>query len=179
MSEAWVNDNGTWRKPTETWVNHNGTWTKAAEAWVNDNGTWRSVFGGIDFSNMTNSFTTTGLFNVSTHADFNTDGTVTMTAAIGGAQARGSWYTNGAFAGRGDDYEIRMDINSGVAESSDSTGTWLSLNTNRSWGVERSIVGTDTLNCTVTIRLANNSSTEKSETLIITATKEFEPGGEP
>jgi hypothetical protein len=82
----------------------------------------------------------------------------------------GEWYTQ-LIAGIGAGYEIQVAVNSGTTPSGSAVGSFLSLNTARSWSLTRSTAGTTTCNATVTIRVAGGGATVATMTLVLTATR--------
>lgn len=75
-------------------------------------------------------------------------------------------------------YEVYCAVNStsgnGLDAGSASTATWLALSTNREWFCNRTTVGTDNANITISIRY-NGGSTLDSGTYDLTATKNSSP----
>jgi hypothetical protein len=90
---------------------------------------------------------------------FNADGTVDRQQSYGSSSAGrveiGKWADPGG-SGVGNDYEVRVSSLSGNTEdySGNSTNTWLSLSTDRFFGVWEFAVKNVSLTMTVEIRLA-------------------------
>lgn len=59
------------------------------------------------------------------------------------------WLTGG---GTGANYEIRMSTSTGATNTGDARDTWLSLSISRSWGLDRSALGSVTFTGTLEIR---------------------------
>jgi hypothetical protein len=83
---------------------------------------------------------------------FANDGTYTGAGGISGFS--GNWVTPTSYAG--DDYEIRMTVNSGTTPAGSATGSWLGLGTTRAWSLTQITAGTKTANVTIEIRRASS-----------------------
>lgn len=84
----------------------------------------------------------------------------------------GQWASTEPSSGVGDDYEVRLTVNSGSNPSSGpSVSTWLALSTQRQWDLEAT--GTDTSlsgNWTIEIRDTATSTVQDSATFAISST---------
>lgn len=113
------------------------------------------------FAGATVSFTVGDVVDSQVDPDFSiagvsffNDGTYTGTGNISGFS--GNWIAPTSAAGN--DYEIRMTVNSGTTPSGSATGSWLGLGTSRIWTLSQSGVGSLTANVTVEIRRASSGS---------------------
>lgn len=97
------------------------------------------------------------------------DGDVTIVGTLSGTPGAGDWVLprNAAI---GDDYEVRLTVNSGVTPAGSATGSWLALTSDRAWSHTRITVGTTTGNYTVEIRDTLTSTVQASVTFNMTAT---------
>ena len=87
----------------------------------------------------------------------------------GGTVALENWITPTSFAGA--NYEVQATVNSGSL-SSGTTGSWLALNTTRTWTVSRSTTGVSTCNLTIEIRRASDSVVLDTVTIALQAARD-------
>lgn len=79
-----------------------------------------------------------------------------------------------AAADVGDDYEVRLTVNSGASPThGNTTGTWLALSAARYWWLNRSTLGTSTAEWLIEIRDVATQTLQDSDTFSISATKAF------
>lgn len=115
-----------------------------------------------------------------TVADVEASGTATASityesdgglSSVGNDSAVGSatWLVNSV---TGSDYEIRVLVTSGTFSTGISTGSWATLNTDRTWTVSRASLGTKTCTATVEIGLVGTSTALDTATITLTATVE-------
>jgi hypothetical protein len=76
-------------------------------------------------------------------------------AGLGTGTSVGNNWFSPTTSAAGDNYWIRLTVNSGTSPSSGTTGTWLQLNTNRSWDWVVSV--NITITADVTIQIASDS----------------------
>ena len=117
------------------------------------------IFAGVSIATV--SFTTSAVEDLEVDPSISTvtvtfanDGTYTGSGGVSGFS--GNWIDPTSAAG--DDYEIRMSVNSGTTPSGASTGSWLGLGTSRIWLLTQSGVGAKTANVTVEIRKASGAT---------------------
>lgn len=89
--------------------------------------------------------------SASASVSFGTDGSISLTG--GGSQ---SWFSPNV-AGVGASFWVRATLNSG-AVSSGTTGSWLQLNSSRSWTCNRTGIGAISANLTIEIALDSGGS---------------------
>ena len=85
-------------------------------------------------------------------------------------------YTGGVYStlevwllsGVNSDYESRVTVNSGSLTSG-TTGTWQVLSSSREWIINRTLVGTSSVNLTVEIRRASDAVVLDAATINMTA----------
>jgi len=83
---------------------------------------------------------------------FANDGSYSGTGNVSGFS--GNWIS--PLTAAGNDYEIRMTVNSGSTPGGATTGSWLALGTTRIWTFSQVVVGFTTANVTVEIRKASS-----------------------
>jgi hypothetical protein len=81
------------------------------------------------------------------NVSFGTDGACSTASDLG---SLADWWTRAPIVGIGASYWIRCTVNSGSVTGS-ATGSWLQLNSVRSWGITRTVIGTATANLTIAI----------------------------
>lgn len=79
----------------------------------------------------------------------------------------GYWVVPRSAAGAA--YEARVTVNVGTL-STGTSGSWLALDTTRSWTVAQTVIGTKTANITLEIRKASTGVVLATATIDITAT---------
>lgn len=166
-----INVSGTWKEVTEKHVNVSGTWKEITNGYVNVSGTWKEFFSSsfldpdLDGTTETYSHTGTGGAGGDCRIQVDTDGDIYQKGGLDTKQD--DWLLSG---GTASEYEVKADVVSGTVDVGDSTGTFLALTTDRQWGVQESALTTDTLELTITIRHATNTSDSISFTAELSAT---------
>lgn len=93
---------------------------------------------------------------------------ITVSTGGGGTVDVGDWITPRSAAGA--DYECFVTVDSG-ALSSGTTGSWLALNTTRTWTLDQTSLGTSTCVFGLQIRRASTGSVLDSTTVTLEAEK--------
>lgn len=127
-----------------------------------------SVGVNVDISNQTISDFAIATNDARASYQLRSDGSVWELLLQGGNSELEKWIDPDSAAPG--DYEVRVTVNSGSLDIGDSTGIWLALTSNRSWGCEVTGIGTSTANITVDIRLG--SLTVASAVITLDATVE-------
>ena len=131
-------------------------------------GTSASVTVTFDLATYPCSDTDVGLASASFAAQ--NDGDVTYT--LFGVTQTQEWTPDAKASGNGDDFEIRLVVNSGTTPTGSAVNTWLAMTSSRSWIISRSTSGTTSSNCTVEIRPAGGGSVLDSATVTWSVTVE-------
>jgi hypothetical protein len=96
------------------------------------------------------------------------DGDIHVSSSIGTYFDVSDWVTPTSAAGA--DYECRATITSGTfTTGSSASGSWLALDTTRTWFVERTTVGVKTCIFTLEIRRTSDGTVLDSATIEVTA----------
>ena len=98
----------------------------------------------------------------------NSDGTTSATTNPSGTENTPDWAIP-AFAGVGNDYEVRATVQSGSTPSTGTVNSWLALSSNRSWSNQTNSNELRTTQLLMEIRPAGGGSTLSSGTVTITA----------
>jgi hypothetical protein len=158
------NVSSTWKDLTG-WVNVSGTWKKAA-IWQNVSGTWKKITSLISASLPGSMYSTDLVFS----------GTATGEVRL---LSSGAWDERNGSSGTWIDgvnpasaYECYFTVSSGTL-SYGTAGTWLSLATTRSWGVQQSSIGYKSVTGTLQIREASSGTVLASCGVTLEATYEI------
>lgn len=137
------------------------------EGWVGTSGGNKQFFEGevVALSDATVSDTVGDPANASATYTLDNNGTVTKTLTSG-TTVLGSWITPNGSAGAA--FECRATIVSGSV-SSGTTGSWLTLDTDRSWSRTQGVLGTSTVVLTVEIRRVSTGDVLATATITIEA----------
>lgn len=161
--DHYVDDSGTIRETQRVYVDDAGTVREIQRIYVDDAGTIRLVFQNavvsISDTNVNRTVTTPSTATASYSLE--NDGDI----AVNGADD-GDWITPKAAAGA--DYECRATVLSG-SFTSGTFGSWLALNTTRTWTLVRSTIGTSTASMTLEIRRASDGTVLDSATINFSA----------
>lgn len=98
----------------------------------------------------------------------NRDGSVSFAGNT--SDAGYDWYIPGSGGTPGDNYEVKLDVDSGDAPTTGTTGSWLALTANRSW-IWTTGAGPASLSagCTLSIRNASTGVVADTCTLTVLA----------
>lgn len=107
--------------------------------------------------------------NAAATLQLDADGDITGQTDLLGLHDVGDWIIPKAAAGG--NYECRLTVNSGSVDIG-STGSWLSLSSNRAWSQSQVGVGESTANVTLEVRQASSGVVLDSQTFDFFATVE-------
>ena len=140
-----IRDGGQWKTVNKLHVRDGGQWKEVKRAWVRDGGQWKQFYDSavaapdflIEFGVTAFDFGSGG-FATATLQLFR-DGSRQDTAANSSGNTitnpSNQWAEGSPLASNfGDDYEIRATLVSGTLTGG-TTGSWLRMNTTRSWQV--------------------------------------------
>jgi len=141
---------GVWKTVSPPSVRVAGTWRTVAAGWVRVSGTWRQFYGGSSLAaSVPAGSYTHNVAGVPTDCNFVFIDTGSWSVNDNLSQT-GVWKTG---TGTGADYQVRWTTTSGSLDTGGS-GTWNTLNANRTYGVTMNSPGTKTCTGTVEIRQA-------------------------
>lgn len=149
---AHVGVSGAWKQVASLAVGVSGAWKTVASGWVGVGGVWKQFYASLVIA-LPATITENKLVAFPGTANatmaFNSDGTY----AAGDGTPSGNWATPGS-VGIGTGYDIRWSTVSGTLTTG-TAGTWQSLSSNRTYGRDRSGVGSAQAVGTVEIRDAS------------------------
>lgn len=176
-----VKDGGTWRELLEAHVKVSGTWQAIQEGWVKVSGTWQQFYSAVALSisatsSMSASVQSDSEITVRGTIVIRRNGTVSWTSSHdvnGGFVAP---WADPTFSDVGDDYEARLTVNSGTSpDGGNSTGTFHTLSSDRSWWWESNTLTGKQANVTLTVRKISDTGTSASDTFDISVLRQIEP----
>jgi hypothetical protein len=168
MPDMHVRVGGAWKKVNRIWVRVGGVWKETNNAYVRVGGAWKKFFQNAVFSLSWGDLHDIRVNTTSTVIlTIQRDGDVAISANTFGAPGADDWIVpRGATVG--DNYEVRLTVNTGSTPSGDTSGSWLAINTDRTWQWAQASAGTTEANVTVEIRPTGGSAVV-SNTFNVTA----------
>lgn len=168
QADTHIDDSGTVRKAQRVYVDDSGTVREIQRIYVDDGGTVRLVFQNvvINIADGSASRTQTSPATATASYSLESDGDLVVNLSD-----VGDWITPKSAAGA--DYECRATVLSG-SFTSGTFGSWLALNSTRTWTLQQSGVGNTTASMTLEIRRASDGAVLDSATLNFSAT--VDPG---
>lgn len=165
-----VNVSGVWKEITDPQVNVSGVWKDILEGWVNVSGVWKKFYDRVVVACTPDSFSQVAFSPSSATVSFTfqRDGDLVVSGIPNPLIDADDWITPRS-ATVGDDYEIRVTLDSGVSLDSGTVGSWLALSSNRTWTQTRVSTGNDVSNITIEIRRAASGSVLLSKAVSVTA----------
>jgi hypothetical protein len=132
-----VNVSGVWKEITDPQVNVSGVWKNIDEAWVNVSGVWKQFYQRYALQLGVTSLGDLNLSTASASITIQRDGDVSVTGEASVPPDALDWI-DPRNSTVGDDYEIRLTVNSGTTPAGAATGSWIALSTDRTWSITRS-----------------------------------------
>jgi hypothetical protein len=152
-----VKSGGTWRTIKEIWVKSGGTWRDIQEVWVKSGGSWRQVFQrlalALPTSISSSGFDASSPYNARAAVKVDTDGYMYRLVSNSFSQVSGSQYWISDKTATMSNYECKME---GTGDTPNDYGlnlsTWYTLSADRTWGLIRTVAGSEQFNGTLYIR---------------------------
>lgn len=160
---------GTFQEASGIHVKVGGTWQEVLEGHIRVAGVWQQFFAGLTFTLTVTAIADTNPGVSSSAINVLRDGDLTFSGDTITGEDANEWVVPRS-ATVGDDYEMRMTVNSGNSPTTGTTGVWLALTSDRNYTLVRTVAGTSTGNWTLEIRRASDSVVVADTTFDISAT---------
>jgi hypothetical protein len=163
------NVSGTWKLVTSAAENVSSVWKQILSGYENVSGTWKRFFTVVTLSGEAIDDTVLDPSDATAALRVDADGNVySITSGAGTVQLDSStdWIRPTTLASV--NFEVQATLNSGSLAGG-TTGSWLTLDTDRAWSVAATAPGSQSANLTIEIRYASGP-TLASNTYTLNAT---------